>query len=411
MTTNLINNLWLVPCAQAFIKTCTDDLASGMSICVVLPNYLDADEFVQILLQQKPLQDRRLGQVTPLLEEADRFDVENYICEALGYHTFESFLQDPYRYSLVYLDGFGAQPIKTRQGWFDFLRRWGNAFHGKKVCSSLLLVVTADSLANLSLPSQDTHLRYQVWRAIPSSVEVRLLCRLEGGKNGPEDQWREAILPSLVGHDLILLDWLWEYTLKPIDQFKDRITKYKPAHWNGNSKFVWKDLERYWSEFQPLDPVNLQTSGSSFELWGSGFIHETPEYGREIHTTLLMQCTQETKALYRLWRGQVTLMLPMIEEICLGLDDLFTRSYHSRDWVCYVDPIDLEAKPPLEMRDYQKTLELRRYEPRCKGWHQHWYEDVKRTRELRNNLAHGTVVAYEKYKDLYYFLGKVRDVL
>ena len=301
--------------------------------------------------------------------------------------------------------------------WADFIKGWAEEYQGLRTSGDrsapYLCVVAKLRDFEFNLPASAPDLAFHWWWGFPSTLEMRLACRIASAQYGDDDsatvQWREYVLPGLVGNDVQLAEHMWGHVLDGTDQVVNGLVEY----WNG-----LEQSEPTTSIHDVIDRVAEVRGGSSvghgpFEelrgLWASGALFYTPEYGLELHPALLARSGRTETVEHMLWRGQSELLLPQVNEVRLKVCQDFTSTYGS-DWpIRWVPPfsdqeVEEVKRSPLgtelgHVNYLLQALGVRNprhdlYEKRALG------DLVLRAKTLRNEIAHYNPVALRDFKGL-----------
>ena len=238
---------------------------------------------------------------------------------------------------ILFLDGFDELTQKDRDQWLGFVVQWAQVCQGRKSTSedgskifpALCLLAHASKVPRP--PSTNVYLSIRVWRGIPTTLEMRLLCQL-ASEQDPSllSRWKEHTIPAIAGSDLDLGDYLWAQEYETGDQLADVLRSFaKHRGWDQAELEVWPvhNLPRdatSWLENWPLPP-------DLYQAWARGIVHWTPEYGLECHSAVLALLNRQEALDHRLWRGQAGFLLPQIDETRLALCDHLNRTY-GQDW-------------------------------------------------------------------------------
>lgn len=327
--------------------------------------------------------------------------------------SVQTFLQTTDLPDLIIISGLERLEAEVQQTWLDFLLLWQEAAHAIKSaegrnmpCLLLFLPLEVD---NLRLPQADTGLLVSWWWSLPTVLEVQLLCRLsEGGEmlelTGNE-AWREAILAELVGNDLPLLDYLWDYVFEPPKKIIECL-----AHYARQRGWTQAKLES-WGV-----PSLVQGSGVSRQLlraplaahrslWAEGLLSRTPERGVEVSLAALVVLKRLDQVKHRLWRAQSRLILPILDEWRLEICAALTQQY-GREWV--------DWGPTPQTEEQKKQREQARLDPLTTEWGalkwalfrqpmpetERFLKQVTWAQKARNILAHYQLVSFETYEQL-----------
>lgn len=282
------------------------------------------------------------------------------------------------------VEGLDDLPRADISAWAGFARRWAAASHARRSRGPCLppLFVAAGALADVGPPPGDLLLEtHAVHRAI-SELDVRVLVRARAGDQlEVEDQWREHVLPPLVGNDLPLLDALWQPCLGELSTFEEAARVVAATRgWQGGGL---------------LGPI-----GAADET--AGRAHFTPERGLEWNVCWALRDGRHGFS-RRLWRGQTGLLLPLVDAIRLHIaerleaalgpgwatrwpaasDDerVLVAQSHLHAQLGHLHQIVREA--PLSIPQRRELLPL-----------------VALTRDVRNELAHYRPITFATYRRL-----------
>ena len=240
---------------------------------------------------------------------------------------------------IIFLGGFDELDEDGRDQWLIFMERWAQVCQGRQTTGedgfknppALCLLAQASKLP-APPSSTNMYLSIRVWRGIPTTLEMRLLCRLASEQDtAPLNRWKEHTIPAIAGSDFGLGDYLWAEEYRTGRQLADLLRRFakKERGWNQDELEAWSvhNLPRdgtAWLESWPL-PSDL------YQAWAQGMVHWTPEYGLECHSAVLALLNRQEALDHRLWRGQAGFLLPQIDETRLALCDHLNRSY-GQDW-------------------------------------------------------------------------------
>lgn len=262
------------------------------------------------------------------------------------------------------------------------------------------------------VPAEDAWLRVQQWWALPSDLDMRLLCRLHEGHDHsrlePLTVWREAVLPALSGNDLALAEYLWDIVDQPLDAIIERLRAFAAQQqWTATVLEQWGVRNFLRQQGNGPRRFRLRPLHHERELWLRGILQQTPENGLQLSPAVLATLGERRQLEHLLWRGQASLLLPLIDELRLSICEALTRKY-GPDW-----PV-LWARPRSE-EDLQKVRQnpmavelghLKHAIRRCP------HPDaasqaglVSHIWALRNKLAHYTPVHFSEYDQLMSLIG------
>ena len=198
-------------------------------------------------------------------------------------------------------------------------------------------------------PPEELGLSVVWWYGFPSSLEMRLACRISNQSDIAEEHrrsWREQVLPALVSGDVNLAEYLWDGIFASPEDITNELVDYGLEEGISNCG-VWIE---YASSLATLDgdasAGRQSPSRDLLDLWANGGLVSTPEYGSELHPALLAYTGDLTEVEHRLWRGQAEFLLPILNEIRIGVCDDMTARYGPEWPICPSPPrtsYELEA--------------------------------------------------------------------
>jgi hypothetical protein len=417
---NLNNALMQMPSVQHFIQELTFDLAHGRSTLVLFPENVDYAPVWQAVYERLWQQD--FAVVTTWLSDLPKGET---LPVALGnilgvrwpstgaLRTVETLAICDDLPEIIYLGGFEQLAAPDRREWLALIRRWTAAAQrlgskGQRP-SALCLMTCANALSDPP-PSSDVWLTLHWWWAIPSALELRLLCRCGDGSVDREldlpARWREHVIPALIGNDTELAMFLWEDLVQDTDHVLECLHAWaEEKGWTpralrklGLESNANNSLQQH-TGHAPEPPSRLR------DLWAHGLLNWTPEYELVLSPAALAVLEDRKTIEHRLWHGQVTILLPMIDNIRLSLCEQWTARYGA-DWpwrwqlprsqeeakVVQSNPFASEwghiedlLRNVVELRKERVSLPL-----------------VSHARYVRNRLAHYQPVTFRDFEILWY---------
>ena len=409
-----------MPAARAVIHGAVDVLAQRLNQLILCP---DADSSVAVTEAIRAELLRRdfamSGVYLPAME--GNISLECALAEHLGAPTAELFgtclLEDlsakPGWPDILILEGFAELSASSQERWLSLFNRWSHASQKALGESRFLpaLCCVARPRVEVRLPALgEVCLKVTWWWGLPSALESQLLCRIQESGDARDvcNTWREYLLPSLAAGDIELFAELWP-----------QVTCSRAELWEVLNRFGRK---RGWQTDKlqkVLDDCNAghllgghavngfacdTRSGPPNSLrpfWLEGLVQSTPEYGCELHTSVLAVLGQTGTVDHRLWRAEAALILPMLDthrhRICRDLTDRYGVDWPLR-WQQPVSPEELVALQdgPLACQwGYLETL--LRY---CKGLRRERkiLPFVSHCRFVRNELAHYKPIEFADFK-------------
>ena len=237
-----------------------------------------------------------------------------------------------------------------------------------------------------------------------------MACRLASAQYGEGDfatgQWREYVIPGLVGSDVQLAEQMWQCVLGGTDQVMSALVEYWESLEQSDEEWSINDAIDRVSEFRGSYNLGEGLPENLRGLWALGGLIYTPEYGLEVHPAFLAQGGQRATVEHMLWRGQSELILPLVNEIRLKVCLDFTETYGS-DWpVRWVPPFSEQEeeearRSPLgtELGHVNYLLQSLGVRNRRHDLHgkRSLGDLVLTARNLRNEIAHYNPVAVQDF--------------
>lgn len=405
--------------AKRFLNRVVSDLERGCSALVLFPEGEDYDSLWQRVNKRLWQDDYDCSGVWLPELPADG-TVPSAMGELLGarwgsaqtLRTVESLAVSEGLPEIIHLRGFDKLTEDARETWLALMRRWADAAKSREAHgwrpTALCMMASASSLPHP--PPEDIWLVTRWWWALPSALEMRLLCRHGSDAAGEnldlETRWREHIMPSLVGNDVGLAHFLWNDLTKDSDHITERLRRWAAKKgWTCRVLAKWK-LERGSIHALEKDRVRAaQPSVQQQRLWAHGLLNWTPEYGTMLSPAVLVILHEYQAIKHRLWRGQVKLLLPLIDSVRLLLCQKWTERYGA-DWpwrwqlprsheeaeAVRTNPlasgwghIEVLLRSREEMRDERTLIPL-----------------VSHARYVRNELAHYRPVTFQDFRVLWH---------
>lgn len=211
-----------MPSVQQWISQVLDDLQVGRSVLAILPEGVDSDVLRAALWgAQGDLYFEGI-----FLSQVDERRPAGAVAEALGLRSDAAVLRSVRELvshtdlpDVMFLDDYDELSEQRRVTWLRFMMEWAEVCQGRQfpnksdptVAPALCLVVHASEIPTTVTLSKipSVLLSIQVWWGVPTTLEMRLLCRLA---SEPESvaagRWREFMVPSIAGSDVGLAEYM-----------------------------------------------------------------------------------------------------------------------------------------------------------------------------------------------------------
>ena len=307
---------------------------------------------------------------------------------------------------LLYVHRIGP----TDAGWTDFIEGWARERLklrdlGMTRVPSLCVIAKFKDF-EFSLPEAGQGLRFYWWWGFPSALEMRLACRIANkqDRESPEvGRWREHVLPSLVGSDVLLADKIWSEVVRDQEHIVGGLKDYWESMHEPTAMYPVDDLLEVAKNYSGTYALAQGLPQDLRRFWASGGLVYTEEYGLEVHPGLLAYTNRRVEVEKRIWRGQAELLLPILNEIRLRICVELTDRY-GEDWpVKWVEPASGHELEQVRITPLAAELGHINYLFANAGWghplaaKRHLCNLVLSARNIRNLIAHNKPVLYRNF--------------
>jgi hypothetical protein len=417
MTTTFLQLTERLPSVQSFAKRVLKDITQQRSVVVFLPATISPD-WIWTLLEGE------LGRLAFSWESIDvvKLAIADGPAGAVGWTLSASWpamstsrdvaalLVSENLPDVIVLDGIERADQPTRLAWVRFVDQWAQVSQNLPTRSTrypvLCVLVQSASSETASLKS-NVLLGMHWWWGFPSTLEVRLLCRLASdgiAGNDAQARWREHLLSTLVGGDVGLLESLWNADASDFEQIKSLARIYaEDRGWTRDRLLTWGVPDGTGSTSLSVGRISEQPASQHHAMWAQGVLQATPEHGVELHPAVLVVLDQQSELQHRLWRGQAELLLPVIDSIRLAICSHLTRRY-GQDWPVrwhqpdHADENAAVRETPLACGwGYLEWLVRN-----CRSFEKErrWLDLIVPAVKVRNALAHYRVVTCDQYEQV-----------
>ena len=406
--------VYSLPSTQTFVRSAIDVVVGGVKI-VLLPDNLSREMVGRLIrnhAEASNLEVRSLfgrGNDNPVMAAANAMNVDWPSPRTL--RTVENLLVCGNLPDILYVHRIGSA-----RTWSDFVVSWAAAYrclHDSGAANLPTLCVIAKLRDfDFDLPQGDPNISVLWWWGFPSSLEIRLACRIAGDRHADDEttavKWREYVLPALVGNDVQLAEHMWDLVSRGAETSVENLTEY------------WNQLEDV-KVRHPIDEcvgtVNANRAtldigqgppDALWHLWSVGAVVYTPEYGLELHPAFLAFAGRRTTVHHMVWRGQSELLLPLVNEIRLAICQDFTASFGNRWPVKWIPPrseheLQEVNRSPLsaEIGHINYLLINLAHNPRHDLYPKRVFGKLTaKAMHVRNEIAHYDPVSYGDYVEL-----------
>ena len=290
-----------------------------------------------------------------------------------------------------------------RKRWMEFLLEWVRERRElesrfNRSVPKLCIVAKLKDF-DYTLQADEQGLKALWWHGLPSSLELRLACRIASQEEGVDEdrqRWREQVLPAFVACDVNLAEYMWDDILSSQESMTNSLIEYGLKV--GLTDCMEAALDFMKRGINGTDPVVERGPARDYwRLWSRGGIVSTPEYGAEIHPSLLALLGCNSAIEHRLWRGQAEYLLPLLNDIRMRVCDDLTQAF-GPSWP--QDPSPPKTSYETEaVKDDPRGVELGRLEFLLKNVpafraRKKLLPIVSQSRMLRNEIAHYRPVSF-----------------
>lgn len=301
---------WQLPGPAHFLAFVEDDLRQGKNVFLALPEYMPRD-FLRIALANRVKDDFWYWRPIFLQEEPKfrdepvRLLFNRFVGRREARIDVNALVErDSFHANLIWLEGLEEVSTSTWEAWKAFFKDYTHSCRklaeGKR---TLFCVPLVGTLATQILPGEALTLSIRRWcgvvEQLDMSLYISLLSKNTCFTNRLKKNLKIAISTELAGTDPELAELLFklpfENLLEPFDNLFNQL------------KEIAK--ERGWHEEQVRDPQ--WHLGMSDEIEGTFFIHAA--------AVALQGDKGKNELQRRIWRGQVRILFPFLEEKRIAL--------------------------------------------------------------------------------------------
>jgi hypothetical protein len=402
-----------LPGVDLFLSGIIGDCYNNKAVLVVIPPIVDISE-IESLLLEKSYEAGMKGEALNIYDVQDIDMPVCAVCQRLGIDflvnnkamTIGNILTTEKIPECLFLFGLYDVDDDLKSKWFDFFNNWNKAVVPTKSNQvsqkpAICMFVKGPDLLNATI-AETPQLEVRYWHGVPSALEVRLYCRLIGEYNYNQNfraKWQEFMIPALAINDLTLVEELWDVVLSSFDDIKNYFSgDAQKRGWSKEQLKKW-DIESYMnSEKNGLQFTKIRNDYAC--LLANGIVNTTLEYGVDIHSSALAAIEEYELLIKRLWRGQISLILPIIDSIRLYLCDIFTEE-HGEGWPLFFPPGD-----PEEVEQVKTNPRACQLGHLCHTMQndQRFYRQrkfltlAKKARHIRNELSHYRAISFSEFR-------------
>lgn len=394
--------VWQLPNASRFLDGIIESLASSKHSIVVLPDpFLSSDP---VLILSKRLSLRGLGSLTEVsIGQRIHEDILDSISEELGFDIceitcIEDFLDRkdvPSRY--IAITGAEAGGADWMAGLSNLMSKAGEHAQVSEFNPFNLVAFVSPSFAP---PPSNLMLAHHFWWGILSSVDIDYATESCMSDYPPsciaEYYWLWAMCRGVAKIDPYLAQLIVEMSPKSIEELCDIVSNIRSDSFTEipHSFFNYPEM--------PLRTVKINppANGALRDLWKGGYLDWHDGSGVILHPYLLSSCGFQQEITRMVWKGQVQIILPLVEQVRQSLIFWLVREF-GVDWHAkLVGPLPDEElsgltgeigplchylfgnRSPLRRSSFSKMSDM--------AW---------KWRNIRNDISHGRPISFDQISD------------
>jgi hypothetical protein len=398
----------------ALVQEIADQLINGVSTIVLIPNAWEPSE-VEYSLRRT-------------VEELDSYsDVRRLVLTEWNGSSPVMFLSDAFSVSwkdpftprttdnlvgagglpdIIVVSGFSETSEENRRRWLQCVMDCDAATTRTRERYPVFAVVASAEDPALEVVQVRPTLKLRFWYNLYTQtfLAAKYQRSLTGQKLG-EVNWKAALISSLAGADQYLASALEGAVVRSNAEI---IRCLKAAAEKRGVTAQWKDegtIELLIGQrYHPL--ARLSPDHHVVRLWTSGLLDYSAEYGWEVPSCVLAALEKRILLEHRIWRGQLPVTMPVINQLRLLVIRYFEQTYGA-DWLfeAILDSASDENSAPRPLYgcwdaglyDLKRILENQAPQSRRAA---ELLPIVRLAHSLRNKLAHYTAIEPQEYFEL-----------
>lgn len=326
-----------IPSVERFLSAMVADIAGGRSPVALLPPGIDPDAIWSLLDERLFRREFRqeivnVATVSGFPENPNTFVADHIPSVRDDSISREEAMLSPYCPEVIRLRGIGEVEREVRREWVRLLRQWTTHLRAASPVPqgvrTLCLIERASTLIPDMLPPEGIHLSLRWWWGFPSAEELRAYCRRQSTGSRARDAWLECLVAGVAAGDLSLAVALRSVCPESIEDLERTLLEYAVK-----SGFE-QDCSAHAGHFRAARLLSTGTNKEPVEAiredWAHGFFVSSPEYGVEIHPSLVCSSGEGRRIGFRLWRGQIGLLFPLIDRVRLWVAQELEHQYGQR---------------------------------------------------------------------------------
>ena len=402
-------------------KRIINDLADNVTTLVLLPDLVDWRK-IEYLLEEALIDkaEHLLGRSLVLVDCEEQSPVVN-LSEALAINwvdknaprTVQNLIKNGGMPEIILLRTFMDATLEHQANWVRCLFDFNEIRLKNRVeCPAFCVVARAMDKAVTSLASGPGFSTYY-WYDFCSLAEAESFYQQEmEGRNLAETVWKASLLASLAGEKYGLAENLDDVILKGVSPVLERLTDIA-------REFGWEDedlrrqgIEQFLNRHCYISLDKLKLDNNIRQLWALGLMDFSREFGWEISSWVLGALGLRKELKHRIWRAQVKVVMPIINQLRLRIIQTLVRGYGS-EWLAWDIPLTKKdngcnkSYDPFDAELFFLWNILRSHKKELRK-EQIFLPSLRQAHLLRNKLAHYETIEFAEYQDL---LRRLNDLM
>ena len=422
MTGLLSSHLFRMPTVDRFMEALIDDIRSGRTVLVLLPDFVEVDlvwDEINGLLEKRQELNIKWGgfSIPDMPRDEDPHLALARACQVVWpdpttSQTVSNLLDLDEFPDFMLLRDLGSLAEDEQVPWLNMINRWQTAGQsvvnrGGKPKGLVLIGKYKGFRSGISAILDKLLVRW--WWGIPSALEMRQLCRLadsyeEDAKLTSVSRWREHVLPGLAGNDVGLAESLWDHAQSSGEDLMEAIGSLADfREWTASDLEAWRANEVE-SASQKYRLRELASPPFDFRaLWASGALSYSSDYGLDLNPIANMILGQEVAVKRKIWRGQVELLSPVLDDLRIEICQ-YLSSVYGYDWpIRWISPPTADQdravrSEPMAAEWGHIVRVLGDY--RLKGQERLRYDQAYLARKIRNDIYHYDLAEFRDFHRL-----------
>ena len=414
----LPHDVFQLPTVQRFLDRVVDDLIEGKSPVVLLPLGIEPEDvWAQVFAK---LDSRRFTYRSVYVSDLPSgAPPVSSIANELGIswpdptysRTPSNLIKLMHDSEILDIICLREVSVVNSDIWLQFLHEWNQentrlVDQDKNLKPKPLLIIDEAASILGNLPNNVSDMTIRWWWGIPTSLEMRLLCRTLDSSESTSisGNWREHLIPSLSGNDVSFAEYLGTSVEGAQQELFASLRDFGiQMKWDAGKLEEWGA-----NIFLDSRATYLKDNGSvpprEFRrLWANGVLWHTPEFGLELHSAALSLMDRGKDFQRRVWRAQIELLSPIVDDLRVTICGDLTQAFGG-GW-----PLWIEPKFPDDVEDLRNdpyTIQWGHLEhllehcPQLRNHDPSFLKQVKTARRIRNYLYHYKVIQFSDFDRL-----------